>query len=157
MSFSWPIDRIRKEQHIKFTKATVPVLLPNKNYVLVRRFSSKDDKRRLIACPYFSKYLSSYNYIGIENHLNYIYKFLGELDELELLGISGLLNSTAFDIYFRTFNGNINVSAFDLKNIPFPKTLIIKKIGLLIKEKGLDKLSQTFIDEQVNSLLGIKI
>ena len=153
MKFNWPIAKAGKGQYIKLTKTSLPKLVANKNYVLVRRFSSKDDKSRLIACPYFSKSFDEKSRIGIENHLNYIYKFLGDLEEIELLGISGLLNSSLFDSYFRTFNGNTNVSVTDLKNIPFPDKKILLELGKVIKKKGLNKISQKFIDTQLDKLL----
>lgn len=157
MNTAWPVDKAGKGQFIKFTKKALPVLIPNKNYILVRRFSSKDDKHRLIASPYFSSHFSEFNYIGVENHLNYIYKFLGELNEIEILGICGFLNSELFDIYFRSFNGNTNVSVTELQQIPFPNISIIKKLGELIKAKSLKKITQKFIDSKINSLLNLNI
>lgn len=156
MKLSWPILKKEKGQYIKLTKSTLSRLIPNKNYVFVKRFSTKDDESRLIATPYFSKNFKL-NYIGIENHLNYIYKFLNDLDEMECLGIAALLNSKIFDTYFRTFNGNTNVSVSDLKNIPFPNIEIIKALGKLVKIKGLKEIDQKFIDKNVNLLLDLNI
>jgi adenine-specific DNA-methyltransferase len=71
MSINWPNFIPKKSQYINMTETSKKILLPNKNYVFLRRFSSKDDKSRLIAAPYFSHYNKN-NVIGVENKLNYI-------------------------------------------------------------------------------------
>ena len=53
MNFIWPFPKPNKGQYITLSNETLPILIPNKNYIFLRRFSSKDDKSRLIACPYF--------------------------------------------------------------------------------------------------------
>lgn len=128
MQFRHPIKKNGKAQFIKSCEETAPLLLKNKNYILLRRFSTKDDKRRLIASPYFMD-LSQEEYIGLENHLNYVYRPNGNLDRNEVLGISALFNSQLFDKYFRIFNGNINVSATELRVMPLPPLETIKQIG----------------------------
>lgn len=135
MSFEWPKPIEGKEQHIETNEDTNTWLSLNRNYVLLRRFSTKDDKSRLIACPYFSTLVKS-PYIGIENKLNYIYGLNSELDEPVMLGLSALLNSSVFNIYFRTFNGNVNVSATELREMTFPPLRDIKSIGYKIKALG---------------------
>jgi adenine-specific DNA-methyltransferase len=40
-----------------------------------------------------------------------------------------LLNSELFDIYFQIFNGNVNVSATELREMRFPPINDIKEIG----------------------------
>ena len=52
--------------------------------------------------------------IGIENHLNYIYKRNGSLSVEEAYGISGVLNSSIMDIFFRMLNGSTQVNAVDI-------------------------------------------
>ena len=128
MSWTWPVDKNGKGQYIQVCDQTKPILIPNKNYIFLRRFSSKDDKSRLIATPYFADSVDT-DVIGIENHLNYIYRPNGHLDRNEILGLATLLNSSLFDIYFRTFNGNINVSATELREMPLPPLETIKEIG----------------------------
>jgi adenine-specific DNA-methyltransferase len=147
MGFEWPIAKRNKPQYIQNCEATKSLLLPNKNYVFLRRFSAKDDKSRLVACPYFAE-ISNAEFIGVENHLNYIYRKKGHLEQNEILGITALLNSSLFDTYFRTFNGNINVSATELREMPLPPIEDIKEIGnqMIL----LNDFSQSQVDEMIN-------
>ena len=78
--------------------------------------------------PYFCNFIKS-EYIGVENKVNYIYRPKGHLDRSEVVGICALLNSTLFDSFFRIFNGNVNVSATELRDIPLPALETIKEIG----------------------------
>lgn len=128
MSLEWPITSKNKGQFIKIEPASKSLLIPNKNYILLRRFSTKDDKSRLIAAPYFCNYAKS-NFIGVENKLNYIYRKKGHLERSEVAGLCALLNSELFDVYFQIFNGNVNVSATELREMRFPPINNIKEIG----------------------------
>jgi len=147
MKYNWPIPNIKKPQYIVDSDKSKKLLLQNKNYILLRRFSSKDDKSRLVATPYFSRYTEA-PLIGVENHLNYIYRENSELDKHEILGLALLLNSSLCDAYFRTFNGSINVSATELREMPMPPLSIIKKIGAAYKP--VKKITQQYIDMLVN-------
>lgn len=122
------VQKKGKGKYIKVAPETKSLLLPNKNYVLLRRFSSKDDNSRLIAAPYFGN-MTNYEFVGIENKLNYIYRSKGHLRRDEVMGMTALLNSNMYDTYFRTFNGNINVSATELRMMPFPPIETIREIG----------------------------
>ena len=153
MSFDWPIEKNNKPQYIRICEESQKLLLPNKNYIFLRRFSSKDDKSRLIASPYFVDNMNM-ELIGVENHLNYIYRPKGNLERNEIMGLSALLNSTIFDTYFRTFNGNINVSATELREMPLPDLEIIKKVGNEIILKN--KFSDTFTNELVNKQFNLE-
>ncbi len=123
-----PVQKKNKGQYIKVAPETKAALLPNKNYVLLRRFSSKDDSSRLVAAPYFGNMTQS-EFVGIENKLNYIYRPKGHLRRDEVMGITALLDSEMFDAWFRTFNGNINVSATELRMMPLPPVETIREIG----------------------------
>lgn len=128
MNIDWPVFVSNKSQYINMTEVSKKILLPNKNYIFLRRFSSKDDKSRLIAAPYLRN-TNRTELIGIENKLNYIRKLNGELQENEVVGISALLNSEIFDTYFRTFNGNVNVSATEIRLMSFPPIETIRELG----------------------------
>jgi adenine-specific DNA-methyltransferase len=117
MKLTWPLNKAGKGEYIQVCDQSLSLLISNKNYIFLRRFSSKDDSSRLIATPYFSDSVEA-DLIGVENHLNYIYRPSGHLDRNEIFGLAALLNSALFDAYFRTFNGNIKVSATELREMP---------------------------------------
>ncbi|HEV8080964.1 MAG TPA: N-6 DNA methylase [Chitinophagaceae bacterium] len=153
MIFEYPVFKKGKPQYIQYCEETKPLLLPNKNYLFLRRFSAKDDKSRLVASPYFVD-ISQAEFIGVENHLNYIYRPKGHLDRNEILGLAALLNSKLFDTYFRTFNGNINVSATELREMPLPTLEDIKQIGNQIILKN--NYSQSIVDDIVNDYFDLE-
>ncbi|HCL00042.1 MAG TPA: hypothetical protein DHW42_08075 [Candidatus Marinimicrobia bacterium] len=124
----YPLKNINKPQVIKISSNSVSLLLKNKNYVLVKRFSSKEQKRRISAYYYSSSRFNT-TYIGFENHLNYIWKPLGELSEIEALGITAILNSSLIDRYFRIINGNTQVNASEINSLSFPSYNTIIDIG----------------------------
>lgn len=128
MILEWPKQLKEKGQFIRIENGSKSLLLPNKNYILLRRFSTKDDKSRLIAAPYFCNYVKS-DFVGVENKVNYIYRKDGHLDRNEVVGLCALLNSELFDTYFQIFNGNVNVSATELREMRFPPLENIKEIG----------------------------
>lgn len=127
MKTSWPIES-RKQQYIKINVRSKKLLLKNSNYVLIRRFSAKEERRRLVAAPFLAKQIKM-DLVGIENHLNYIHKPQGELTEQEVVGLAALFNCKLMDEYFRTFSGNTQVSATEIRDMPLPYMDVIKKIG----------------------------
>ena len=143
-----PVKKKDRGQYIKVAPETKAALLPNKNYVLLRRFSSKDDNSRLVAAPYFGN-MSQYEFVGIENKLNYIYRPKGHLRRNEVMGLTALLDSEIFDAYFRTFNGNINVSATELRMMPLPPIETIREIGrkiILRNNYSIDYINDLVLD-----------
>lgn len=148
MSVSWPLE-IRKEQYIKKNASSRPLLINDRNYVLMRRFSAKEDDKRLVTAPYLAGSFGS-EVIGLENHLNYIYRLNGNLDKDETIGLSALLNCRLIDIYFRAFNGNTQVSATEIRDMPLPPLELIKEIGQRITES---KISNGDLDKYISDLL----
>ncbi|MFC2268533.1 MAG: Eco57I restriction-modification methylase domain-containing protein [Capnocytophaga gingivalis] len=144
MGLIYPLYKPNKPPYIQVCEQTKAYLIPNRNYVFLRRFSAKDDKSRLIAAPYFSS-PETPMWIGVENKLNYIYRPKGHLSRTEVMGIVALLNSELFDTYFRTFNGNVNVSATELRAMPMPPLETIKEIGktlILLNDFSMENVSK---------------
>ena len=128
MAVEWPLAGQRKPQYFVVADESMKLLVPDKTYVLLRRFSAKEDRRRLVAGPLFRRQLRS-PLIGLENHLNYIHRPGGTLNEDEARGLAVLFNSSVLDTCFRTMNGNTQVSATELRSIPLPDWDLIIKIG----------------------------
>ncbi|MHC4526660.1 MAG: Eco57I restriction-modification methylase domain-containing protein [Planctomycetota bacterium] len=109
------------------------LVLPNKNMVLLRRLSAKEQKRRLTAAPLFRTQFA-HHYLGIQNHVNYIYRPQGRLTDNETLGLAAILNSTLLDRYFRICNGNTQVGAIELRNLPLPPLEVISGLGTHLRD-----------------------
>jgi adenine-specific DNA-methyltransferase len=148
VSFS---NGIRKPQYIKRSASEKSLLLPNRNYVLLRRFSAKEEARRLVAAPWI-RHASPCQLLGIENHLNYIYRSGDELTEDEAFGLAALLNSRLLDTYFRVSSGNTQVSATELRAMPLPPIDRIVRIGRRVKlpDGELEKLDE-IVEEAVGA------
>jgi adenine-specific DNA-methyltransferase len=133
MRVAWPVAAAGKSQYVAVNSESLPLLVPNSHYVLLRRFSSKEQARRLIAAPFIAGMLPG-AYLGLENHLNYIYRPGGALTVEEACGLAALLNSRLLDTYFRSFNGNTQVSATELRAMPLPPLDKIVEIGEMVRE-----------------------
>lgn len=122
---------------------------PNGFYTVVRRFSSKEEKRRLVASIIDPTRLPA-DWIGIENHLNVIHEGRKPLSEDIARGLSVYLNSSVIEQYFRRFNGHTQVNATDLRTLPYPSRKALIELGQWAKTQTL--LNQKAIDQQVNAL-----
>ena len=102
----------------------------NKNYVFIKRFTAKEERRRLQCGVYSPADFKEYKFIGTQNKINYIDRVDGsEMDAQTTYGVYALLNSTLFDMYYRILNGSTQVNSTEINNIPVPPANMIKKIG----------------------------
>ena len=102
----------------------------NKNYVFIKRFTAKEERRRLQCGVYSPNDFKEYKYIGTQNKINFVDKVDGtEMDVQTTYGVYALLNSTLFDMYYRILNGSTQVNSTEINNIPVPPVSVIKKIG----------------------------
>jgi adenine-specific DNA-methyltransferase len=141
MNIEWPAPT-SKRQHIVASEASRALLLPNRTYVVLRRFSAKEEARRLVAAPLLQGVLPG-EVVGLENHLNYIYRPRRTMSTDEAQGIATLLNSALADRYFRISNGNTQVSAAELRQLPMPSREVIETIGRAMNGHditGLDRI-----------------
>jgi adenine-specific DNA-methyltransferase len=150
---TWPLKKNNKPSAIQDCERTRSLLLPVRNYVLVKRFTAKEQKRRLYAALLLESE-SSYDTVGIENHLNYIHKPKGSLSVFESYGIAAILNSTVIDNFFRSLNGNTQVNATDIRSVPFPTLRDIIEIGRKVRKTQAYN-DQYKIDEILGTSLGI--
>ena len=147
MQATWPLNG-HKPEYIE-RSGTEALLLPNRNYVLMRRFSAKEEARRLTATPYIATDFAIPE-VGFENHLNYIHRPGGTLTEDEAWGLAALYNSRLLDTWFRAVNGNTQVSATELRSMRLPEHQTIIALGQYVKHladpmEGLDRLVMDLI------------
>lgn len=127
----YPINCNGKPQFLINCSETSRLKMNCDNYVLLKRFSSKEEAKRLQCALFFKDDYPEYKNISTENHLNYITKINGNLSKAEMYGIFVILNSTYFDSYYRVLNGSTQVNASEINSIPFPSPSEIEEIGNL--------------------------
>jgi adenine-specific DNA-methyltransferase len=128
----WPLAKNGKHRAFKCCEDSLRLLVPTRNYVLIKRFSSKEEKRRLTAACLLAADFP-FPYVAIENHVNYVYHAERGLTEDEVYGIAALFNSTLIDRYFRTISGNTQVNATEIRAMNFPDLDQLARIGKQVR------------------------
>ncbi len=116
-------------------------------YVLIKRFSTKEEKRRVVAYLVNPNAIDS-KLLAFENGWNVIHINKNGLDPLIARGLTCFLNSSILDIYFRVFSGHTQVNATDLRNMRFPSLAQLKKLG----EAYSVAMTQTQTDKLIEKL-----
>lgn len=126
------------------------LLQRNTNYLFVKRFTAKEERRRLQCGVYLAKRNPSYTRISTQNKINFICG-LQELSECIVYGLYVLFNSTLYDCYYRILNGSTQVNSTEINSMPVPSLSIIEAMGKeLIKvrdmsEKSCDNILRSYI------------
>ncbi len=149
-NFRWPRDH-KKPNAIAVTPETRRWLLPPGWYVVTKRFSSKEERRRVVAYVVDPRKLPQGLY-GFENHLNVIHRNKHGLDAIEAYGVALFLNSTVVDQQFRTFSGHTQVNATDLRAMRFPTRAALACFGRWARRQR--RLTQEKIDDFIDSYNG---
>ncbi|WP_339268010.1 Eco57I restriction-modification methylase domain-containing protein [Paenibacillus sp. FSL R5-0470] len=144
----WPKLNSKKPDSIFQNCVTESLLLPSGYYVLVKRFSSKEERRRVVAAIYDPGRVML-SKIGFENHVNYFHLNGKGLTERIAKGLTVFLNSSLIDSYLRQFNGHTQVNATDLRNLKYPRIEQLEDIG---KRIGTKLPEQDEIDSMINEL-----
>lgn len=147
----WPVEGMKKPNAILRNHVTEKWLYPVGFYCVVRRFSSKEEKRRVVASVINPDIFGSYTALGFENHMNLFHENKHGLPEFLARGLAIFLNSMAVDEYFRRFNGHTQVNVTDLRFMKYPSRDVL--IGLGKWAKMLDKITQEMIDEKIRQLM----
>jgi adenine-specific DNA-methyltransferase len=142
----WPKAGFKKPNAIRDTPETRKWLYPSGFYAVVRRFSSKEERRRIVASV-VDPALIPEGHVGFENHLNVFHAKRQPISEDMARGLSVYLNCTAVDAYFRRFNGHTQVNATDLRAMRYPSKDELASLGKWAKQHG--RVSQDQIDDQV--------
>jgi len=144
----WPHKRA-KWNAFALTEESFGQTVPRGDYVLVKRFTAKEERRRMVAAVYEGDSMGP-GRVAFENHLNYFHE-KGEGLPLDLArGLAIYLNSTLVDVYFRQFSGHTQVNATDLRNIPYPARNRLEAAGAAM---GTAALAQEEVDSAVERYL----
>lgn len=147
----WPKLEARKPNAILYNDETRPWLVPSGVYLLTKRFTSKEERRRLVACLFDPDEIES-EWVGFENHLNYFHSNGHGLDRTLAVGLYAFLNSTVVDQYFRRFSGHTQVNATDLRTLAYPDRDTLEAMGREMKSFD---LPQGEIDQLVTKHLHV--
>lgn len=145
----WPKES-KKPNAIAVNDETSRMLFPSGYYVVIRRFSSKEEKQRIVARIIAPENLPSGDF-GIENHLNVLHCKKKGLPRNLAYGLAAYLNSSFVDTNFRSFNGHTQVNATDLKQMRYPSKGVLEALGEWAMT--LDHFSPATVDKKVSEIL----
>lgn len=129
----WPLPNSKKPNAIVNSDQTRGLLVKKGYYVLTKRFSSKEELRRVVSAVFDPDCVNA-DLVGFENHLNYFHIMGKGMPSVLAKGLSAFLNSNYFDRYFRLFSGHTQVNATDLRKIFYPTREQLNRIGRIIEE-----------------------
>ncbi len=129
-------------QHIQNGKVVFPIgkdheyivteqkglLQNNTNYLFVKRFTAKEEQRRLQCGVYLSRKYPEYKQISTQNKINFICG-LHELSDCIVYGLYVIFNSSLYDLYYRVLNGSTQVNSTEINSMPIPPIKTIESMG----------------------------
>ena len=148
----WPRANYRKPNALAVAPETLDLMLPRGTYVLVKRFTTKEERRRVVAAIYDPGRVDAER-VGFENHLNVFHVENKGLPEAVARGLAVYLSSTVVDQFFRQFNGHTQVNATDLRNMKYPTRDELLALGARV---GSRFPGQGDVDAAVAEVVGLK-
>lgn len=145
----WPKES-KKPNAIAINQETSKMLFPSGYYVVIRRFSSKEEKQRIVARVVAPENLPAGEF-GIENHLNVLHIKKKGLPKNLAYGLAAYLNSSFVDMNFRSFNGHTQVNATDLKQMRYPSKVALETLGDWAA--SIDHFCPATVDQRVGEIL----
>ena len=128
----WPVES-RKPNALLLDDRTRDQVVPNEVYVLLKRFTSREERRRVVAVVYDPGRLGAphqeWEGVGFENHLNYVHRQGRGLPPDLARGLALFFNSTLVDEFFRQFSGHTQVNAGDLRTLRYPTAEQLAALG----------------------------
>src|SRR5574344_377633 len=125
--FDWPKES-KKPNAVAPIEEVTGQLFPKGYDVLTKRFSTKEEKQRVVA-----SLVTPENFvkdgIAFENHLNVFHVNKSGLPKDIAYGLIVWLNTSFIDEKFRLFSGHTQVNATDLRNLPYPSEKVLIKMG----------------------------
>ncbi len=138
----------KKANWIAVNDDTRKWLMPAGHYAVVRRLSSKEEKRRITPAVFDPGRVPCDALVGFENHLNVFHRGKAGLPAEIARGLAVWLGSTTADEWLRRFNGHTQVNAGDLRALRYPGLETLAEWGRAV---GDVLPSQEEIDEMIRA------
>ncbi len=148
---TWPIEGMKKPNAIERNSDTEKWLYPSGYYCVVRRFSSKEESRRIVASLVDPGAFDDASALGFENHLNVFHESRRGLPQTLAHGLTVFLNTSAVDEAFRRFSGHTQVNATDLRRMKYPSRNVLIELGRWAMQH--ETLTQSMIDERFGAVV----
>jgi len=135
----------KNKQYISLLSHT---LQKNEDYIFVKRFSTKEEKRRINVAYYRSNLFNEYNLISTDNKINFV-----SCENKDILkGAFLVLASTQFDKYYRALNGNTQVNSTEINNMYFLNDKILEELSSIYDIDEILNFKQSKIDMLINNI-----
>lgn len=134
----WPLGK--EGEVIKTDRRSF--LQENSDFLMVKRFTSKEEERRLQCGIYLKQRFPQFQYISTQNKINFI-----KCDSTCIAyGLFVLLNSSFYDKYYRILNGSTQVNSTEINQMPVPDRALIENMGrdLIHKELSVANCNEIF-------------
>lgn len=119
----------------------------NRNYLFVKRFTAKEESRRLQCGVYLARKFPQYTRISTQNKINFIDGIMTEMSECLVYGLYVLFNSSLYDAYYRILNGSTQVNSTEINAMPVPDLDILQEMGRKVMK------SKDMTEENCNKIL----
>jgi adenine-specific DNA-methyltransferase len=124
---TWPRGIRKPQWFLPVTPKDESLLVPGGWYCIVKRFSAKEERRRIVAAVWSPEVTPGP--VAFENHVNVFHLHGAGLDREMAYGLCMWLNSSLVDKYFRTFSGHTQVNATDLRTMRYPDAVTLRRLG----------------------------
>lgn len=125
----WPLMDGKKSNAIARNSETQKWLFPNGCYCVVRRFSSKEERHRIVASVVAAEDFKGAEYLGLDNKLNVFHCGKKGISLDLAYGLAAYLNTDLVDEEFRLFSGHTQVNATDLRRMKYPAKAQLQELG----------------------------
>ncbi len=136
---------VKKPNYIEVNDKTRKWMMPTGCYVVIRRLSSKEERRRIVPAVFTPKAAAG-ALLGFDNKTNIVHQAKKGMDEDVAKGMAVYLGSTFADQWLRRFSGHTQVNAGDLRALRYPDIATLEAWG---RKVGSALPSQEEIDEFV--------
>ena len=101
--------------------------------VVLQRVTSPDQPRRLVAAPLEQSIFDRFGGVVGENHVVFLEQAAGRAVSLTPAELASVLQSEPVDRIFRCISGAVNVSVFELNQLPLPNPAVLVRT---LKRRG---------------------